>query len=135
MRHSYRSLKRFARYTLVGTSTFVIDLLLLYFFIDVITLNYLVGSGLAFVCAISVNYFISRRYVFKGTQRDMRSGYLNFIAIALVGLLIVVTGMYVLVSLLGVGYFIARFTVAVLTGFWNYLLNLFVTFKVAGKHE
>lgn len=135
MRHLYRSLKRFARYTVVGTSTFAIDLVLLYFLIDIVSLNYLIGAGLAFVCAISINYFLSRRYVFKGTQRDVRSGYINFIAIALVGLVIVVGGMYVLVSLLGVGYFIARFSVALLTGFWNYLLNLFVTFRVAGNHE
>jgi putative flippase GtrA len=64
----------------------------------------------------------------------MKSGYINFIVIALVGLLIVIGGMYVLVSLLGVGYVAARFAVAVITGFWNYLLNLFVTFKVVGKH-
>jgi len=131
---SAHSLKRFARYTVVGTSTFAIDLALLYILIDIVALNYLVGAGVAFVCAISINYFLSRRYVFKGTQRDIRSGYVNFIAIALVGLLIVIGGMYVLVSLLGVGYVIARFIVAVMTGFWNYLLNLFVTFKVAGRH-
>lgn len=131
---SARSLKRFARYTVVGTSTFAVDLALLYILIDIVALNYLVGAGVAFVCAVSINYFLSRRYVFKGTQRGVRSGYVNFIAIALVGLLIVIGGMYVLVSLLGVGYVAARFVVAVITGFWNYLLNLFVTFKVAGKY-
>lgn len=131
---SAHTLKRFARYTVVGTSTFAVDLALLYILIDFFAFNYLVGAGVSFMCAISINYFLSRNYVFKGTQRSLRSGYINFVGIALIGLLIVIVGMYVLVAILGVGYVAARFVVAVITGFWNYLLNLFVTFKVAGKN-
>jgi putative flippase GtrA len=130
-----KSITRFLKYTVVGTSTFAVDLLLLYVLIDGFKMNYLVGAGLSFIFAISINYFLSRRFVFKGTQRGVGSGYVNFIAVALAGLLIVIGGMYVLVAVAGVGYVLSRFIIAGLTGFWNYLLNLFVTFKVVGHHE
>jgi len=130
-----QSITRFLKYTIVGTSTFAVDLLLLFVLIDGFNMNYLVGAGVSFVFAITINYFLSRRFVFKGTQRGVRSGYLNFVAIALAGLLIVIGGMYLLVTVLGVGYVISRFIVAGLTGFWNYLLNLFVTFNVVGQHR
>lgn len=58
-----------------------------------------------------------------------------FIAIALVGMVLVTGAMYVMVELLGIYYLLARVVVACVTGVWNYLLNLFFNFKVAGQYE
>jgi hypothetical protein len=41
--------------------------------------------------------------------------------------------MWLLVGVLGWGFLAARVAVAALTGFWNYLMNLYVNFRVAGK--
>jgi len=128
------ALVRFFKYSLVGGLTFILDLLLLYLFIDLFHLNYVVASGLAFVIAVSLNYLLSRKYVFKNSQRNLNEGYANFLLIATVGLLAVTGGMYVLVTLHGIHYAVSRIIVASITGFWNYLMNLFVNFKVAGEH-
>jgi putative flippase GtrA len=61
-------------------------------------------------------------------------GYTNFIGIALIGMGIVMGGMYVLTVFLAWNYLISRICIAIVTGLWNYLLNLHVNFKVAGKH-
>jgi putative flippase GtrA len=129
------TLKRFVTYSFVGASTFALDLLLLFILTDVAKVNYIAAAGGAFVVAISLNYFLSRTYVFKGSERTVQSGYVNFLGIAFVGLLLVMGGMYVLVSVLGFNYLVSRIGIAGLTGFWNYLINLFVNFDVAGKHE
>lgn len=129
------TIKRFFKYSSIGVSTFAFDLLLLYIFTDVAKINYIVAAGAAFVVAVSLNYFLSRKYVFKGSARAVRSGYVNFLSIALVGLLLVIGGMYVLVSVFGFNYLVSRIGIAGLTGFWNYLINLFINFDVAGKHE
>ena len=124
---------RFLKYSSVGVSTFLFDLLLLYIFTDILEMNYLVAAGVAFLIAVSINYVVSRKFVFKGTLRGVKSGYVNFIGIAGIGLLFVVSSMYVLVTVFSLPPLISRIGVAGITGFWNYLMNLFINFKVAGK--
>lgn len=125
---------RFVKYTFVGITTFLFDLLLLWFFVEILTLDYLLSAGSAFIIAVTVNYILSRRYVFRGSLRSVGIGYVNFILIAGFGLLFVIVGMYILVKFFAFSYVGARIMVAAVTGFWNYLMNLYVNFKVAEKH-
>ncbi len=127
------AVKRFARYSLVGGGTFLFDLVLLFLFTDYLGINYVIAAGVAFAIAVSINYFISRRFVFKGTQRTLGRGYVNFLMIAGGGITFVMLMMYVLVSIFNAPYLVARVMVAGVTGVFNYLLNLYVNFKVAGK--
>lgn len=92
------------------------------------------AAGTAFIIAVSLNYFISRNFVFKGTSRELRQGYLGFLIIAGSGLIIVGGGMHIMVTVLKWEYLISRILISFITGIWNYLLNLYVNFKVAGKH-
>jgi putative flippase GtrA len=110
------------------------DLALLFFFTTVLNIHYLVAAGTAFLIAVSCNYLLSRRFVFKGTDRGAKVGYVNFLLIAGTGLCFVVGSMYVLVALLSLNYVFARISVAGLTGLWNYLMNLYFNFKMAGKY-
>ncbi len=125
---------RFFKYWLAGSSTFLLDLLLLFIFVDYFGASYVSAASASFLIAVSVNYFISRKFVFKGTLQSVGKGYVNFILIALAGLVIIAVGMYVLTSILTVHYLLARVTIAGMTGLWNYLMNLYVNFKVAGKY-
>lgn len=129
-----KGLRRFSKYILVGGSTFLLDLLLLYAFIDELGWNPVISAGIAFLTAISINYSLSRRFVFKGTYRSVGEGYLGFLLIAGVGVVAVSSGMHLLVTDLGLNYIYSRIIIAMMTGMWNYLLNLFVNFRVAGKH-
>lgn len=125
------SLRRFLKYSAIGFGTFLGDLVLLYVFTDWLQIHYLLAAGTAFLIAVSVNYVLSRRIVFKGTKRGQTAGYLYFLIIAGIGLMFVTGGMFILVEWLGVYYVFARVLVAGVTGLWNYLMNLFFNFKVA----
>lgn len=127
-----KSITRFGKSFGVGLVTFALDLALLSLFIDVFHLYYVVAAGVAFVIATSLNYVISRRYVFTGSERGVRSGYLLFLLIGGVGVLIITTLMYVLVDVFAFHYLISRILIAGVVGWWNYLMNLHVNFKVAG---
>lgn len=129
-----RALQRLGKYSLVGGATFAFDLLLLFVLVDGFAVPPVVAAAAAFLLAVSINYVISRRWVFPGTLRSVHEGYAGFVLIALAGLLIVLGGMYLLTVYFSVNYLLARVTVAAITGFWNYLMNLYVNFKVAGKH-
>ncbi|WP_319779273.1 GtrA family protein [Maridesulfovibrio sp.] len=128
-----KGIKRFLRYTFVGGGTFLFDLTMLYLFTDVFGWSPVFSAGLAFFIAVSFNYFISRKLVFNGTSRELKQGYLGFLIIAGSGLCIVTGFMYIMVDLLHWQYMLSRILVSFVTGIWNYLLNLYVNFKMAGK--
>jgi putative flippase GtrA len=128
------ALIRFIQYSAVGLGTFLIDLWILYVLITFFELNYILAAGAAFLIAVSVNYVCSRRYVFTGTPRGVLYGYINFMLIASIGVLFVMGGMYVLVGQFSLNYLLARCVLGGLTGVCNYILNLYVNFKVAGIH-
>lgn len=124
------NLKRFLKYSMIGVSTLLFDLLLLTVFIDVLQLEYYFATPIAYAIAVSINYLISRRYVFVGSARDMKTGYVFFILIAVVGMLFVTAGMYVLINYFSFHYLVSRILVAALAGIWTYLMNFFVNFKL-----
>jgi putative flippase GtrA len=125
---------RFLKYSLVGFSTFAVDLFLLYVLTDFFLLPYLLSTGLAFLIAVSANYYVSRRLVFSQTTRKITHGYYAFIIIAGVGLILVISLMALFVELFDWNYLISRVVIAGVVGIWNYAMNLFVNFKVVGKH-
>lgn len=126
---------RFLRYGGVGVGTFLFDLALLFILTDFWNVQYIIATGVAFLFAVSLNYFISRATVFHESKRPIERGYVNFLFFALVGMLLSMLGMYVLVSVFAFYYIYARIAVAAFVGMWNYLINLYVNFKVAGVHK
>lgn len=129
-----RALTRFLKYALVGGSTFAFDLLLIWIMTEFLTVPYWASTALGFVIAVSLNYLVSRRFVFKGTSRRMHHGYLYFISFALGGAVLITGAVALLVSLLSLHYLVARILVACVVGMGNYLFNLHFNFKVAGHH-
>jgi len=125
---------RFAKSTTVGVSTFLFDLALLYILTDFLGVQYVVAAGLGFLIAVTLNYFISRRFVFTGTERSVHHGYVFFLMIVGTGLAAISGFMYVFVGVLGFPLLPSRIAIAGLVGVFNYLMNLYLNFKVAGKH-
>ena len=126
---------RFLKYASVGVSTFLFDLLLLYVLTDYLKIHYAVATPVAYGIAVSINYFISRRFVFKGTLRSVHTGYGVFLAIAGTGMGAVTGLMVVFVEVLQMQPLPSRVIIAGFVGVWNYIMNLYVNFKVAGKHH
>jgi len=131
---SRSAISRFLTYSLIGTSTFGFDLLLLYVLKEFVGVHYAVAAAIAFLCAVSVNYVVSRRVVFAGTTRTVGTGYAYFMLIAGGGLLVVTSSVLVLVEWFGLHYLVSRISVAGLVGLGNYLINLYFNFKVAGQY-
>jgi putative flippase GtrA len=128
-----RGTKRFAKYASVGVSTFLFDLALLFLFIDFLGMHHVVAAGAAFLIAVSCNFLISRRFVFQGTSRPPGKSYAAFLLIAGTGLVAVAGLMYVAVDLFGLHYLVSRVLIAGVVGMWNYLMNLYMNFKVVGQ--
>lgn len=129
-----KGIVRFFKYASVGCSTFLFDLLLLFLMTHYAGVHYAVATPIAFGIAVSINYFVSRRLVFKGSLRPLHTGYGVFLMIAAAGMAAVTGLMLVFVELLQMAPLPARVIIAGIVGLWNYFMNLYVNFKVAGKH-
>lgn len=129
-----RGWKRFGRYLIVGVSTFLFDLALLYVAVTVFSVPYYIAVPCSFFIAVSCNYAISRRYVFRGTERAWHHGYLYFGIAAAIGALITTGLLSFLVATFAMHYVTARVLVACVVGVANYVFNLHLSFNVAGKH-
>ena len=128
-----RGTRRFLRYSVVGTSTFALDLALLFVFTDFLGIYYVFSAGLAFAVAVSVNYLFARSHVFPETEREFKTGYGLFMLIAGTGLLAVMGLMYLAVDVLGFGYIVSRIAIAGFVGLWSYFMNFHFNFKVVGE--
>jgi putative flippase GtrA len=126
------SFKRFIRYATVGGSTFIFDLLLLRTQVEMLEVNYFPAASSSFLIAVSVNYFFSRKWVFKGTQRKHAEGYLFFINTAVVGALATGFLMWLFCVKSHEPYLPVRVAIAAVIGMANYLIHLFLNFRVSG---
>ena len=129
-----RAVRRFMKYVLVGGSTFAFDLLLIWLMTEFLAVPYWLSTALGFAIAVSLNYFFSRRFVFKGSTRAVHHGYVFFILFALGGSAFIAGAVTLLVTLFAMHYLVARVLVACIVGMGNYLFNLHWNFKVAGHH-
>jgi putative flippase GtrA len=129
----HRTTQRFLRYFAVGGSTFLFDILLLVVLTKIFNVNYIIATAGAFMVAVSINYFISRKYVFKFTDRKILHGYLYFLIFAGLGAVAVTAGTVFLTEVVGIYFVLSRIIVSSLVGLCNYLFNLHHNFKVAGR--
>lgn len=129
-----RSFYRFLKYALVGGSTFAFDLMLIWIAVEFFGVPYYLATAVAFPIAVSINYLVSRRFVFRGTARRIHHGYAYFLLVAIGGSLFVTSAVAFLVSVFALHYLFARTLVACMVGMANYLFNLHLNFKVAGHH-
>ena len=121
---------RFLRFTAISSITFAVDLFLLFAFTDWLGIHYLVSVVLAFLIAITINYVFVRPLVFPESTRPVGTGYVYFVVIITVGASLSVALMAFMVEVLGLHYLLARILIACFVGFWNYLMNAYVNFRV-----
>lgn len=130
----YRSALRALRYLAVGVSTFLIDLVILFALTNLLGVPYTIAVAIGFIIGITLNYAISRAWVFRGTEQHIHHGYAYFLGGGLVSLTAILTLVTVFVERLGIPLLFARILVSGIVGCGNYLFNLYLNFKVAGKH-
>jgi len=128
------ALRRFFRYAAVGVVTLTFDLILLALVIEMGNVPYYTAVPLCFAIAVSINYLVSRKLVFRGTTRNFHTGYFYFLLSAASGAVLTTSGVAVLIEVFGVHYLPARLGVAGVVGMVNYLLNLHFNFRVVGLH-
>jgi dolichyl-phosphate beta-glucosyltransferase len=122
-------IRKFFKYSLVGTSGTILDLLAIYIFVEFLYLNVILAAILAFIVAATNNFVLNKIWTFNNKSKEYRHQYLKFIIVSVIGLTITIFLMYIFNTILGIWYLIAKLMTSGIVLFWNFLGNRLWTFK------
>jgi putative flippase GtrA len=124
-----RGAKMFGRNTIASFFAFALDIALLWLLVELAGIAYLPAAAIAFMAAMSMHYVVSRRWVFKASDRGMAAGYGYFLVNAGIGLVVTLAVFWSLISLLDFHYLVARVVASIVAGILVFFLNAVFNFK------
>ena len=117
------------RNTVVSTAVFLIGLAVLWVLVELASVDPVVAAGISFLIANSIHYVFGRTWIFAGSDRNLATGYLLFIANAVVGLIVTVGLFWLLTTWTELNYLVARIIVSIFAGLAVFVLNAGLNFK------
>lgn len=121
--------KRFFFYSLAGTSTFALDLLLVWLLISGFGVKEGVAVMIGFLIGVHINYTLQRFWVYNHTQEKLPKTYTYFISASLFFAFILPWLVWWLKILLDVDLLVARIFAGAIIGACGFLFNTFLNFK------
>lgn len=116
-------------YATAGGFSVSLDLVLLYFFTEIVGLYYILSAIIAFTCGTTASYAINRNLAFKGTKRNVYEGFAYFVCFHIIALIIIVSLLTFFVEFLNINYLISRILAGLIAGILDYTLNTEITFR------
>lgn len=122
-------LMKFLRFCVVGGSGVFVDFGVTWLVKERLRWNKFVANSMGFVIAATSNYILNRVWTFQSQNESIGSEYLSFIGIALVGLAINNSIIYLLNERLKMNFYLAKLFAIGITTIWNFLMNYFFNFQ------
>ncbi|MCX6252920.1 MAG: GtrA family protein [Bacteroidia bacterium] len=118
------------RYTFVGGFAFLIDFGTLFFLTEFFHINYLVSAGIAFIFGLTINYFLSVKWVFSSRAMENRWWeFLLFTLIGLVGLVLNEFFLWILTDIMLIYYLLSKIITTIIVYFWNFFARKVILFN------
>ena len=117
------------RNTVVSCGVFGIGLIVLWALVTYAGVPKVVAAGIGFVIANTLHYVLGRAWIFRGTTREMGSGYALFLVNSGVGLLVTTVLYAALLEATHMNYLVARALVSLLAGLVVFVLNAALNFR------
>lgn len=125
---SRRAAVLLGRNTVVSIFVFLLGLALLWLMVERGRLAKVPAAALSFMVSNTIHYVFGRTWIYRGTERQVASGYAYFLLNAGVGLAITV-GLFAVCIDLGVHYLLARVVASIFAGLALFVLNAVLNFK------
>ena len=120
----------FLKYCIVGVIGTAIDVLIVFLLVEFFSFNPLVAAVGGFLLAVSNNFFLNKIWTFRNKSSRYGRLYIKFLLVSGVGLCFTLLIMYLLWSVLGVYYLLAKVLTSGVVLIWNFLANKFWTFRI-----
>jgi putative flippase GtrA len=127
---------RAGKFTIAAIFAFILDISLFWLFLNMFIMDYLAATIIAFLIAISIEYFIDRNWSFSDTKTSLRKGYMSYMHLACIGLVAISIFMWIGVDIMKFEPVRTRILIGLIVGIWNYFLNRRFTFNIPlGIHQ
>jgi putative flippase GtrA len=118
------------RYTLVGGFAFLIDFGVLFALTEYLNLHYLVSAAIAFIAGLSVNYYLSTKWVFARRAFGNRIvEFTLFAFIGIIGLGLNELFMWIFTDILLIFYLVSKIITTIIIYLWNFSARKFILFN------
>ncbi|MBT4850135.1 GtrA family protein [Candidatus Parcubacteria bacterium] len=118
-----------SKYAVVGFSSMIIDLGVLYILTEFADVHYLMSATISFVMAAFYNYNLNRRWTFQSSGSKTKQVPV-FLIIAGIGLLLNNNILFIGVRQFGLWYIYAKVLAIAIVTSWNFFGNKYLTFKI-----
>ena len=118
------------KYFLVGSLGTIVQLALLYVFVDLFKIQYLVSAAIVFLIAVSMTFFLNRSWTFHVHDKHEKMEYFEYVGIHTGVLVLNLVFMYLLVDYFGLWYMLAQLIAIALLGGLNFLMQRRFTFGI-----
>lgn len=113
--------RQFLKFALVGFASLAIEYLFLGYFLQALSMDYLLATTIAFIISIVVNYILSMKYVFSHKEDMSRKReFTIFAVLSAIGLGLNDLYMFIGVSLLNVGTMAMKLISTFFVTWYNY---------------
>ncbi len=117
------------RFAIVGTSNFVIIMLVAWLLAERLGVNFYAANCVAYVLAFANNFYWNRVWVFKSSSAAVRRQFLLFLTAYAVAYLVQLASVALLKQVVGLDENLANFIGLFPFGATNFLMNKFLTFQ------
>ncbi len=117
------------RNTVVSTGVFLLGLALLWLLVEQGGMDEVIAAGIGFVTANTMHYALGRKWIFRGTDRALASGYAIFLVNGGIGLVVTMALYAALLRWTPLDYLVARVIVSVFAGLAMFVLNAVWNFR------
>lgn len=118
-----------ARNAVVSCLVFAIGLAVLWALVELWGVDKLVAAAVGFLVSNSIHYAFGQAWIYRGTERDVASGYAYFLINAGIGLAITIALFAAFLRWTSINYLVARVIVSLIAGLAMFVLNATLNFK------
>lgn len=124
------SIKELFLYLIVGGLATIVEWAGFYFFCNILPVQYLLATTLAYIVSTFANWLLGRILVFrKPSKQSLAKEILSIYLVSIVGLLGNLAIMFVMVQLLSLDKMFSKIVATILVFAYNYLIRKFLIYK------
>lgn len=123
--------KKIFKFLIAGGIATAVDLLLLFFFTDILGIWYLLSATISYSLAFIVSFGLQKFWTFRDLSTDkIKKQFFYYLLMTFITLFLNLFFLYILVEFFKVYYLLARFIIGLFLALNRFLINNFLIFKI-----
>ena len=117
------------KFIIVGGFCASLEFITFNIFISFFKIDYLIANVISILIAVSINYLLSRAFVFEKSRYSKRDEFLSFVLFSVLAILLNQMILWVLFEVIELDIRLCKALAIVIVAFFNYLTKKYIVFK------